>query len=91
MKQHTTEFQKRNEPFSIENEDIKPDYYLDDEGLEELKEFCQTFNPYSELCLESKLKLQEYGITDFENPFISTNKLLMILENNLQYRESHND
>lgn len=69
-----------------------PSNYLNDEQMEILKELCQTLNPYEDLSLEDKLKLQEFGITDFSNPFSITNKLLFLLEDNLQFRtESTNN
>lgn len=66
-----------------------PDFYLDDDQLEELRVFCDQFNPYQELGLEDKLRLQEYGIVKFDNPFEMTNQLLLLMENNLQYREKN--
>lgn len=63
-----------------------PDYYLNDEMLAELQNFCQDFDPYRDLDLETKFRLQEFGIIDLSNPFDITNKLLLLLENNLQYR-----
>lgn len=74
----------------IEQNDVEntqlPTNYLDDEQLEILKFLCQNLNPYEELSLEEKLKLQEFGITDLSNPFSITNKLLFLLEDNLQFR-----
>jgi hypothetical protein len=86
MKQHTEEFQKRNIPLQEKSAEL-PEFYLDDDSLEELKDFCQNLDPYQEMDLKTKLRLQEYGVTDFSNPFEITNKLLLLLENNLQFRE----
>ena len=91
MKQHVNVFQNRNENVPQVQTVELPDFYLDDELLEELKEFCQSFNPYEEMDLETKLRLQAYGVTDFANPFAMTNTILLLLENNLQYREKIND
>lgn len=90
MKQEVKNIQKRNssDSESLSVEKSLPEYYLTDEQLEELQNFCQTFNPYEELSLESKLRLQEYGVQDFSNPFEVTNKLLLLLENNLQFRNN---
>lgn len=63
-----------------------PDFYLNDEALAELRIFCDTFDPYKNMDLETKFRLQEYGIVELSNPFEITNKLLLLLENNLQYR-----
>lgn len=63
-----------------------PANYLDDERLELLKDLCLNLNPYEELSLEDKFKLQEFGVTDFSNPFAITNRLLFLLEDNLQFR-----
>lgn len=86
-------FQNRNENElnDISSNDVqKPTNYLSDEQLEVLKQLCRDLNPYEEMSLDEKLKLQEFNITDLNNPFAITNKLLMILEDNLQYRESLN-
>ncbi len=91
MEHKETIFQKRNEPIqSQESTDQRslPDYYIDDTRLVQLRQLCETLNPYEELTLEEKLTLQEFGIADFSNPFTITNKLLLILEENIQFRES---
>ena len=88
MKQHVNEIQKRTD-IKVDNTSELPNFYLNDKLLEELKTFCQDFNPYEEMGLETKLRLQEYGITDLSNPFAMTNRLLMLLENNLQFREKN--
>lgn len=82
-------FHIRNEngQFHIESEEVShPDFYLNDETLDELQKFCQDFDPYRDMDLETKFRLQEFGIIDLSNPFDITNKLLLLLENNLQYR-----
>lgn len=90
MKQEVKNIQNRNtDELNRSNSNTEvPEYFLNDEQLAELQEFCQTFNPYEELSLESKLRLQEYGVESFENPFEVTNKLLLLLENNLQFRNN---
>jgi hypothetical protein len=80
-------FQKRNKQSMLHDIEY-PEYYIDDEQLESLKTFCQSFDPYSEMDLETKLRLQEFGITELSDPFQITNKILKLLENNIQYRES---
>ncbi|EQC51121.1 hypothetical protein [Bacteriovorax sp. DB6_IX] len=89
MKHEVNKIQKRNSVSVANESDVRnhPDFYIDDQALEELQLFCQELNPYEELSLEEKLRLQEYGIMDLANPFEITNKLLLILENNIQYRE----
>lgn len=86
MKQVVKEIQKRNIESSSEHNEL-PKFYLTDELLQDLQDFCDVFNPYEELSLENKLRLQEYGIEDHSNPFEVTNKLLLLLENNIQFRE----
>lgn len=76
----------QNQQTQIEQDIVRPDFYLNDEALAELRSFCDTFDPYVNLDLETKFRLQEYGIIDLSNPFDITNKLLLLLENNLQYR-----
>ncbi|EQC46530.1 hypothetical protein [Bacteriovorax sp. Seq25_V] len=92
MEQKETIFQNRNTEHGISDnssiEVVRPNNYIVDEQLAELRKLCETINPYEELSLEEKLRLQEFGITDFSNPFYITNQLLFILEENIQYRES---
>ncbi len=91
MEQEVKEIHNRNEQESVKEGSEKkslPDFYLSDEQLEELQEFCQNFNPYEEPSLEDKLRLQEYGVSDLNNPFEVTNKILLLLENNIQFREN---
>ena len=85
MKHEVKEIQKRNVENQSPCEEL-PDFYLDDQQLEELRKFCDSLNPYAPMSLEQKLRLSEYGITDLSNPFEVTNKLLLLLENNLQFR-----
>ena len=85
MKHEVKEIQKRTIKSQAPNEEL-PDFYLNDEQLETLRDFCDSLNPYGPMSLEEKLRLSEYGITDLSNPFEVTNKLLLLLENNLQFR-----
>ncbi|MFG1501445.1 hypothetical protein ABMA70_14650 [Halobacteriovorax sp. XZX-3] len=86
-KEELFHIRNENHAFDKQSEDINhPDFYLNDELLEELKLFCQNFDPYRDMDLETKFRLQEFGVLELSNPFEITNKLLLLLENNLQYR-----
>jgi len=90
MEQEVKEIQNRNtvDAASLSDDAVYPEFYLNDDQLQELQDFCHSFNPYEEPSLEDKLRLKEFGVTDFNNPFEVTNKLLLLLENNIQFRDS---
>ena len=73
---------------AVEN---RPKHFVSDERMEELKILCHELDPFQQMSLEQKLRLQEFGVKDLSNPFEITNKLLLILEENLQYRKKIND
>lgn len=62
------------------------DAVLSDEKIEQLKRLSQELDPFSEISNEQKLELAIFGITDFSDPFVITNKILKILEENLNQR-----
>ena len=79
-------FQNRSENTQLKQADVTdhPDYYLNDKALAELRDFCDSFDPYMNMDLETKFRLQEYGVVELSNPFEITTTLLLLLENNLQ-------
>ncbi len=62
------------------------DTALSDEKIEQLKRLSQELDPFNEISNEQKLELAIFGITDFSDPFVITNKILKILEENLNQR-----
>lgn len=49
-----------------------------------LNNICNELNPYKPICNELKDKLNKFHIIDFEDPFIITNKLLVLLEDSIE-------
>lgn len=48
--------------------------------IETLGAICNEINPYAEISDEQKMKLMNFNIVDFHDPFKITNQLLMLLE-----------
>lgn len=49
-----------------------------------LNNICNELNPYKPICNDLKDKLNKFHIIDFEDPFIITNKLLVLLEDSIE-------
>lgn len=50
------------------------------ERIKELRSLCFEVDPYSGISSDQIEQLKRYGITDFSNPFLITNQLLMLLD-----------
>ena len=48
-----------------------------------LSDICNELNPYTEIPEDLKMKLMNYNILDFSDPFKITNQLLMLLEDTI--------
>lgn len=48
-----------------------------------LSDICNELNPYIEIPEDLKMKLMNYNILDFSDPFKITNQLLMLLEDTI--------
>lgn len=48
-----------------------------------LSDICNDLNPYIEIPADLKMKLMNYNILDFSDPFKITNQLLMLLEDTI--------
>lgn len=51
--------------------------------IKKLGDICNELNPYQPLSNEFKLRLREFNIMEFEDPFKITNALLMLLEDSI--------
>lgn len=51
--------------------------------IKKLGDICNELNPYQPVDAEFKLRLREFNIMEFEDPFKITNALLMLLEDSI--------
>lgn len=51
--------------------------------IKTLGDICNEINPYAEITDEQKMKLMDFNILDFNDPFKITNTLLMLLEDTI--------
>ena len=56
--------------------------YLEDR-IKKLGEICTDLNPYMPIPDDFKLRLREFNIMEFSDPFKITNSLLMLLEDTI--------
>lgn len=56
--------------------------YLE-ERIKKLGEICNDLNPYTPISPEFKLRLREFNILEFDDPFKITNALLILLEDSI--------
>lgn len=52
--------------------------------IEELNALCRDLDPYQPIDSETKELLKRYGVFEEDNPFVITNKLVLILENSVE-------
>lgn len=51
--------------------------------IETLKMICDLLDPYNEISDQLKTELKNVGIAKFDNPFLITNQLLMMMEDSI--------
>lgn len=75
---------------TTDDQGINPDLILNDEKilyLEErirkIGEICTDLNPYIAIPADFKLRLREFNIMEFSDPFKITNALLILLEDTI--------
>lgn len=51
--------------------------------IQVLSDICSELNPYEEISAEQKMKLMNFNILDFSDPFKITNQLLVLLEDSI--------
>ena len=49
--------------------------------IEELNTLCRDLDPYQPIDTKTQEQLKRYGVFEIDNPFVITNKLVLILEN----------
>jgi hypothetical protein len=54
-----------------------------EERINKLSTICNQLNPYQPLDKEFQLRLKEFNIYEFDDPFKITNALLMLLEDSI--------
>lgn len=54
-----------------------------EERIKKLSAICNELNPYQPVDKEFQLRLKEFNIYEFEDPFKITNSLLMLLEDTI--------
>lgn len=69
----------RNPAFSQNEDKI---LYLE-ERIKKLGDICNDLNPYMPITAEFKLRLREFNILEFDDPFKITNALLILLEDSI--------
>lgn len=67
-------------PVFIEN--AEKIFYLEDR-IKKLGDICNDLNPYIPIPDDFKLRLREFNIMEFSDPFKITNALLMLLEDTI--------
>lgn len=73
------------------NELINPHFFLRNEDkiryleerIKKLGDICTDLNPYIPITDDFKLRLREFNILEFEDPFKITNALLILLEDTI--------
>ncbi len=54
-----------------------------EEKIKKISEICNELNPYQPVAKEFQLRLREFNILEFEDPFKITNSLLILLEDTI--------
>ena len=54
------------------------------QNIDELNTLCRELDPYQEISKEMMEQLSKYGVFTEDNPFVITNKLVLILENSVE-------
>lgn len=52
--------------------------------IESLKELCNKLDPYKPISADLKNELAQFQITEYCDPFVITNKLLLLLEDSIE-------
>lgn len=59
-----------------------------EERIAELEDICQHIDPAQEISEEMKLRLERFHIVDLIDPFMITNKLVVLLEDAIEEWQS---
>lgn len=51
-----------------------------------LNQLCRKIDPYAEITQKQKELLKEFGIFQFDDPFLLTNQLVALLEDAIEWR-----
>lgn len=54
-----------------------------EEKIKKISAICNELNPYQPVAKEFQLRLREFNILEFEDPFKITNSLLILLEDSI--------
>lgn len=79
MQNKTIQSENQNPGFIVNEEKI---LYLESR-IAKLGDICKDLNPYMPIPDDFKLRLREFNILEFEDPFKITNALLILLEDTI--------
>lgn len=56
--------------------------------IQELSILCQTLDPYKKIPVRQKKVLKRYNVINLNDPFMITNKLLLLIEDSIEELET---